>query len=131
MVYGEFNVYDTYEVTLKVFEDDVELVMVSVEPFTSTPQVQSVKSKGNNRVLTISQSATSVISDIHNMTFSRIFTARNEVGEGNIFTGVCDSVTRGVPPPGGGCLVPGSLLPVGYLVKTPWDGYCCRRYASY
>ena len=46
-VYGEFNVYDTYEVTLKVFEDDVELEMVSVEPFTSTPQIRSVKSKGN------------------------------------------------------------------------------------
>ena len=46
-VYGEFNVYDTYEVTLKVFEDDVELEMVSVEPFRSTPEILSVKSKGN------------------------------------------------------------------------------------
>ena len=86
-----------------------------------------------------------------------VITARKRsLGQGNMFTGVC-LPTGGVPGPGvgdwgcsGGCLLPGGtwsrrvhaprggawsggsapgggLLPVG----TPWDGYCCVRYASY
>ena len=42
--------------------------------------------------------------------------------------GVLGGLVQGSPggPGLGGCLVPG-----GCLVETPWDGYCCRRYASY
>ena len=84
-----------------------------------------------------------------------------KLGQGNVFTGVCDSVNGGlgVPPPGGGgllwgvfcsggCLFPGGCLLWGVsaggvsaprggcllpggLVETPWDGYCCGWYASY
>ena len=37
-----------------------------------------------------------------------IFTTRNRsLGQGNVFTGVCDSVHRGCLVPEGGCLVPG------------------------
>ena len=43
-----------------------------------------------------------------------IFTARKRsLGQGNMFTPVCHSVYRGVPGPGGGCLV------LGGLVETP------------
>ena len=64
-VYGEFNVYDTYEVTLKVFEDDVELEMVSVEPFRSTPEILSVKSKGNTEYIYQPDSYVGVASRMH------------------------------------------------------------------
>ena len=40
VIYDDFEVNNTYEVTLKVFQDDVELVMVSVQP------LQSVRIKG-------------------------------------------------------------------------------------
>ena len=46
-----------------------------------------------------------------------IFTARNEVGQGYIFTGVCDSANGGgVLPPGGVCASSGVcvLPPVGW-----------------
>ena len=71
----------------------------------------------------------------------KLITARKRsLGQGNIFTPVCHSVqsggvlqggvlpggawSRGVPGPGGGCLLPG--VPGG---DPP--GYCCGRYASY
>ena len=89
-----------------------------------------------------------------------VITARKRnLGQGNMFTGVCLSTeggawsggsgllwgggaySRGVPGPGGGCLVWEGLLPGGAcsqwggegvcLVGTPRDGYCCGRYASY
>ena len=57
-----------------------------------------------------------------------------KLGQGNIFTGVCDSVRKGVSGPGG-CLVwGGSALGEGCLVWGEWvsaprgvpgDGYCC------
>ena len=63
-----------------------------------------------------------------------------KLGQGNIFTGICDSVNGGRGVAGtGGCLLPGGCLLLGSvcyqegrLVETPpWDGYCCGRYASY
>ena len=71
-----------------------------------------------------------------------------KLGQGYIFTGVCDSVHggvpgRGVPAPrgvpglerclvlGGGCLLQGGAALGGCLVETPRDGYCRGRYASY
>ena len=41
-----------------------------------------------------------------------------KLGQGYIFTGVCDSVHAGASSR-------------GCLVETPRDGYCCGRYASY
>ena len=74
---------------------------------------------------------------------------------GYIFTGVCDSVHRGVSAPGG-CLLPGGSAPGWCLLlgvaapggrvccwgvpgpgggawwrPSPPDGCCCGRYASY
>ena len=54
-----------YEVTLKVFEDDVELEMVSVEPFRSTPEILSVKSKGNTEYIYQPDSYVGVASRMH------------------------------------------------------------------
>ena len=51
-----------------------------------------------------------------------------KLGQGNVFTGVCDSVNGGIssrggwswgvggPGPGGGCLVPGGCLVLGGLL---------------
>ena len=79
------------------------------------------------------------------------------MGQGNIFTSVCQEFCSpgGVPGGGGGwsgpkgvwsrevsgpkgvwsggCLVQGGLVPGGAWsggVETPRDGYCCGRYAS-
>ena len=86
-----------------------------------------------------------------------IFTARKRsLGQGNIFTSVCqelcsqgaassrgvwsgESLLSGVSFPGGSgprgfwCLFPGGclLLEGAGLVETPRDGYFCGRYASY
>ena len=67
------------------------------------------------------------------MFFRRLVTVRNVVGQGYVFTGVCDSVHRGglssmhwgdtprqTPP--------GQTLPLG---RHPPDGHCSERYASY
>ena len=74
-----------------------------------------------------------------------------KLGQGYIFTGVCDSVHRGGVCSGGGrlpggCLLQGGgLLPKGCLLlgsgvcsqgvclveTAPRDGHCCGRYASY
>ena len=61
---------------------------------------------------------------------------QTKLREGNVFTGVCDSVHRGVPAPGGVCPggVPGPggrLVPGGVPGGDPPDGHCCGRYASY
>ena len=97
---------------------------------------------------------------------SSLLPAATKLWQGNVFTGVCDSVHTGeclvpgempgaggllpgeegsalggiwsrwvpglggVPGPGGVCSW-GGLVPVGCLVETPPDGYCCGRYASY
>ena len=65
------------------------------------------------------------------------------LGQGYIFTAVCDSVNRGVPPPGGCLLLGGSASSWGGASsrgsassrggcwRPPRDGYCCGRYASY
>ena len=60
-----------------------------------------------------------------------------KLGQGYIFTGVCDSVNRGVPAPvlgvsapgGGGCLVPGGVVwsQGGLGVPAPGGGTCSRR----
>ena len=56
-----------------------------------------------------------------------------KLGQGYIFTGVCDSVQigGGVPDPGGA--YPGGCLVLVGCAKTPppRDSYCCGRYASY
>ena len=38
---------------------------------------------------------------------------------------------RGLSAPGGACSWGGGACSGGCLVETPWDGYCCRQYASY
>ena len=59
-----------------------------------------------------------------------------KLGQGSIFTGVCDSVhggclvSGGVPGLRGGCLVPGGFWSGGAWWRPPPDGYCCGRYAS-
>ena len=82
-----------------------------------------------------------------------------KLGQGYIFTGVCDSVQGGVcflwgrvlplgegASSGGGCFLPGWVLPLrggvlppggdascrgGAWCRSPKDGYCYGRYASY
>ena len=49
---------------------------------------------------------------------------QTKLQEGNVFTGVCNSVNRGVPAPGGvsgwgGVPGAGGLVPGGCLVETP------------
>ena len=71
---------------------------------------------------------------------------QTKLREGNVFTGVCDSVHGGVPGPGGclftgGCLVLGGACSGGGLLLAPGEGgvpggdppngYCCGQYASY
>ena len=58
-----------------------------------------------------------------------ITTCKWSLGQGNMFTGVCLSTgeapgPRGLPVPGGECLVETLRSP------TP-EGYCCERYTSY
>ena len=63
--------------------------------------------------------------------------ANKVLGQGNIFSSVC----QGFCQRGGGCVCSrgGGLLPGrwpapgggGIVERTPLDGYCCERYASY
>ena len=58
-----------------------------------------------------------------------VITARKRsLGQGNIFTLVCHSVHRGMPPPGEWCFLPGGG---GAWWRPPQDGYCCGRHAFY
>ena len=72
-----------------------------------------------------------------------------KLGQGYIFTGVCDSVHRGgwypsmhcrrypSMPCSRGCAIPaclaavGGSAPVGVATWDPPDGHCCGRYAFY
>ena len=71
-----------------------------------------------------------------------------KLGQGNVFTGVCDSVNRGAssggyllpggvcywgvsPPEGGICFWDGGVCSWGRGWRHPRDGYYCGRYASY
>ena len=59
-------------------------------------------------------------------------TARNEVGQGNIFTGVYDSVNRGVSDPEGGVwwLLLGGLVPGGVCSRGGVPSGGRRRMAT-
>ena len=54
-----------------------------------------------------------------------------KLGQGYIFTGVCDSVYRGCTCSQGGLLLGGIPGPGGAWQRPPRDGYCCGWYASY
>ena len=52
-----------------------------------------------------------------------VFTARKRsLGQGNVFTGVCDSVNRGVHGPGGVCAWFGGVHGPGGVVHGPGGG---------
>ena len=74
------------------------------------------------------QQMATVADGMHPTGMHSCYRLQMKLWEGNVFTGVCDSVQRGVPGSGRG--VPG---PRGCLVENPPppDGYCCRQYASY
>ena len=55
---------------------------------------------------------------------SRFLLAATRLGQGNIFTGICDSVNRGVPPPWGSGVWSGGCLLLG---GVPGPGGCLAR----
>ena len=73
---------------------------------------------------------TPAVYHFRNLNPNNIYRPQTKLREGNVFTGVCDSVHRGVvPAPGGGgsapggcllggeCLVPGGSAPAGCLLQ--------------
>ena len=74
----------------------------------------------------------------NNVQFSSFLPPATKLVQGNIFTGVCDSVNSvEMCFLGGGCFIPGGassqagVCSQGGPGRDPRDGYCCGRYASY
>ena len=79
-----------------------------------------------------SQQMATVADGMHPTGMHSCYRLQMKLREGNVFTGVCDSVHRGVPGPGGVWSWEGGTWSQGVPGGAPPpDGYCCRRYASY
>ena len=126
------------EVTLKIMKNTY--ILINGGKMWRSSGILSVQANG--MPANISRTAICSHSIHHHISLTLIFTARKRsLGQGNIFTSVCQEFCSrgGCLLGGGGCLLPQGSAPAGVpgprgcLVETPPapDGYCCARYASY
>ena len=114
---------------MKIFEVTISIALSLFATFMENNVIQFI----------VTCSSIDNNSDISNQ--RNHYRPQTKLREGNVFTGVCDSVHGGVPGPGGlwfqwggawsGGAGPGGSGLGGVPGGDHADGYCCGRYTSY